>query len=264
MSASPDDSGAPASGVLRHDDTVGAIRFALLGAVDPADPGFVGIAGSEGRREAATALGVPPAGLVFPHQVHGDRVLTVDGGWSERAPEADALVLGGPGTPAGSGVVAVGVRAADCMPLLLGDPAAGFAAAVHVGRLGLHAGIVPAAVARLRDLGATSLLARPGPTVCGLCYEVPASMRDDVAAEVPAAAARTRTGTPSLDILAGVVAQLEQSARRHDLDLVVDTSWTSCTIEDATWFSHRRDATRGRHAGVVLVAPPSPAADQAT
>jgi len=87
--------------------------------------------------------------------VHADGVLVVDGAWSGPVPEADGLVVTAPGT-------AAGVRAADCMPLLLGDGERGLAAAVHVGRAGLQADIVAVAVDQLARLGATSLVARIG------------------------------------------------------------------------------------------------------
>ena len=46
------------------------------------------------------------------------------------------------------------VRAADCVPVLLADPAAGVVGAAHAGRPGLAAGVVPRTVQAMRDLGA--------------------------------------------------------------------------------------------------------------
>ncbi len=46
------------------------------------------------------------------------------------------------------------VRAADCVPVLLADPGAGVIGAAHAGRGGLVAGVVPAVVRRMRELGA--------------------------------------------------------------------------------------------------------------
>lgn len=90
---------------------------------------------------------------------------------------------------------------ADCVPIVLvGDRAGGerpVLAVVHAGRPGVASGVVPAAVARMRGLGASSLSAWIGPSVCGNCYEVPADMRDDVAARVPAARCTTSRGTPA-------------------------------------------------------------------
>jgi len=66
-----------------------------------------------------------------------------------------------------------------------------------------------------------------------------------VADAVPAARATTSWGTPSLDLGAGVRAQLEADGVR-----VVEVG--GCTRESPDLYSHRRDgAGAGRQAGVV-------------
>jgi polyphenol oxidase len=179
--------------------------------------------------------------LALMRQVHGADVAVIDTG-SDEPPTADALVTQLPG-------VALTVRAADCVPLLLADPARGIVAAAHAGRPGLVAGIVPNAVAAMRELGAADITAWLGPHVCGSCYEVPEQMRADVAAVVPEAFAETSWGTPSVDIGAGVTAQLR--AERVE---VVDAS--RCTFEDDDLYSYRRQGKEsGRLAGLVWVRP---------
>ena len=236
---------APSAGVLRHDATTGRVRYAVTGDLDLGD---ASPDPERARRVLSRALGVGGDRLLLPRQVHGADVLVVEGPWPGEVPSVDGLVVTVPGT-------AVGVRAADCMPLLLGDGRRGLAGAVHVGRAGLQGDIVTVAVHRLARLGATSLLARFGPTVCGSCYEVPEAMREEVALRVPAAAATTRDGTPSIDIPAGVRVQLCAAASACGVQVEIDDSWGGCTIEDPSAFSHRRDAPTGRHAGVVVVLP---------
>ena len=156
-------------------------------------------------------------------------------------PTADAL---GTALPA----VVLMVRVADCVPVLLADPEAGVLGAVHVGRPGLVAGVVGRAVRRAGELGATRLRAWMGPHVCGDCYEVPPAMRADVARTVPEAFARTSWGTASVDLGAGVLAQL-RGAGIAPAD-VVDAS--RCTLEHPDLYSYRRDGLRsGRLAGLV-------------
>jgi copper oxidase (laccase) domain-containing protein len=118
-------------------------------------------------------------------------------------------------------------------------------AAVHAGRPGLVAGVVPAAVRTMRALGASDVRAWVGPHVCGGCYEVPEQMRADVTAVVPEAHASTSWGTPSVDIGAGVRAQLSA--------LDVDVAGAArCTMEDEDLFSYRRQGrVSGRLAGLV-------------
>ena len=91
-----------------------------------------------------------------------------------------------------------------------------------------------------------------GPAVCGLCYEVPAEMRDEVDAALPGSAATTRLGTPSLDLRAGLRRQLaELGVTRVDTD-------TRCTFEDDQLFSHRRAQPTGRLAAVTWWEYPRP------
>jgi polyphenol oxidase len=168
-------------------------------------------------------------------QVHGDQVLVVD---EPVAGEGDALVT----TRRGLGLM---VRAADCVPVLLADVDAGVVGAVHAGRIGVSIDVVGRTVERMRSLGGADLHAWVGPHVCGRCYEVPAAMREEVAAVVPQTWAETSWGTPSLDLGAGVAAQL----RAREVTL---TAVARCTLEDPDLHSHRRDgAAAGRLAGLV-------------
>jgi YfiH family protein len=188
------------------------------------------------RREGAAPT--PP--VVRMRQVHGADVHVVTAADAEAPPTADALVTAEPGT-------VLMVRVADCVPVLLADPDAGVVAAVHAGRPGLAAGVVPHAVETMRSLGAGRLRAWVGPHVCGACYEVPEQLRAEVSAVVPEAFAVTSWGTPSLDIGAGVLAQLATAG-------VESSDVARCTIEDDDLFSYRRQGTAsGRLAGLVWV-----------
>lgn len=169
-------------------------------------------------------------------QVHGAEVVLAGAGPSR--PEADGIVTDRPG-------VTLLVRAADCVPVLLADVEARVVGAAHCGRPGLAAGVVPATLGRMRELGATEIAAWVGPHVCGGCYEVPAQMQAEVGAVVPAAVATTSWGTPSLDLGAGVLAQLAaEGVTVHDV--------SRCTREAVDLYSYRRDGPRaGRLAGVI-------------
>ncbi|MCI3154753.1 MULTISPECIES: peptidoglycan editing factor PgeF [Streptomyces] len=212
-----------------------------LGGAVGDDPGNV----RTNRELAAKALGVEPDRVVWMNQVHGADAVVVDEPWGDRpVPEVDAVVT------ARRGLV-LAVLTADCVPVLLADPVAGVAAAAHAGRPGLVAGIVPAAVRAMTRLGAdpARIVARTGPAVCGRCYEVPEDMRADVAAVEPAAGAETSWGTPAVDVVAGVHAQLER--------LGVSGAGRSpvCTRESDDHFSYRRDRTTGRLASYVWLDP---------
>ncbi|OIV38158.1 laccase [Mangrovactinospora gilvigrisea] len=194
------------------------------------------------RASAAGALGLDPAGVVWMHQVHGNRVVRVEDPAGE-LPECDAVVTTRPG-------LALAVLVADCTPVLLADPEAGVVGAAHSGRPGLAAGVVPALVEAMVAAGARAerIAAATGPAACGRCYEVPAAMRDEVAAAAPGSAATTRAGTPALDVPAGVHAQLER------LGVPAGVRSDVCTIESSDHYSYRREGRTGRQAGYVWLA----------
>lgn len=190
----------------------------------------------------AAAFGV--AGFVTMRQVQGADVAIVRSR-EEPQPVCDALVTSVEG-------VALCVRVGDCVPVILADVDAGVTAVAHAGRRGMVAGVVPQTVAAMRGHGAVAIEAWLGPHVCGGCYEVPAQLRDEAAAVVPAAFACTTWGTPSLDLGAGVTAQLQATGCS-----VLDRS--ACTFECPDFFSYRRDgATSGRCAGIVVRRPGGP------
>lgn len=190
--------------------------------------------------------GTPGPPLVRMSQVHGSHVHVVDHDYlaepGSSPPVADALVTREPG-------VLLMVRAADCAPVLLADVENGVVGAAHAGRPGLVAGVVPATVKKMRELGAGAMVGWVGPHVCGRCYEVPAAMRDEVARTVPESYAETSWGTPAVDIGAGVRAQLEA-------DGVESVAAARCTLEDEDLYSYRRQGKEsGRMAGLVWVRP---------
>lgn len=196
------------------------------------------------RRRLTRATGLGPDRLVWMEQVHGAEVATVDGPRAEPVAGTDGLVTGTVG-------LALAVLVADCVPVLLADPAAAVVAAVHAGRGGAAAGVVPHAVEAMVALGATpgGTDALLGPAVCGKCYEVPDEMRAEVEARLPGSATTTRRGTPGLDLRAGLARQL---AALGVARVVADPR---CTAEDPELFSHRRDGVTGRQAGVVWIEP---------
>jgi YfiH family protein len=192
------------------------------------------------RSRVARELGVAENRLVWMSQVHGTGVAVVEGPQTGPLPDTDAVVTATPG-------LVLCVLVADCVPVLLADHATGVVAAVHAGREGVRRGVLPAALSAMAGLGARArhVSALLGPAVCGSCYEVPEQMQAEVARVAPAAAVRTRRGTPGLDLRAG----LEEILRRAGVTEVVQDP--RCTVEDHTLFSHRRDGVTGRQAGIV-------------
>jgi len=190
----------------------------------------------------ADAFGVGRDRLLFMNQRHSSNIVVVDGPWQEEPAEADALVTT-------STDCALAVLVADCTPVLLVDRLAGVAAAVHAGRPGMMSGIVGRTVDAMTDLGARSISAVVGPSVCGRCYEVPDAMRAQAARISPVASAVSWQGTAAMDVAAGVVEQLRARS--------VAVQWIAgCSRESEELFSFRRRHRTGRCAGVVRLLDP--------
>jgi hypothetical protein len=108
-----------------------------------------------------------PERLATLHQVHSDLVVCA-GGEPGRLGEGDALVTGLPG-------LRLGVRTADCLPILLADPERRAIAAVHAGWRGTVLGVAARAVQTMIHVfgsRAGALCAAIGPGIRGCCYEV--------------------------------------------------------------------------------------------
>jgi YfiH family protein len=199
------------------------------------------------RSRLAAAIGLSNKGgadrVVWMNQVHGDRVEVVDG-------PQKAAVGGKVGTDAlvtSTPRLALAVVTADCVPVLLADARAGVVAAVHAGRVGAQRGVVARAVEAMLGLGAQAgdISALLGPAVSGRNYEVPAAMADEVEAALPGSRTTTSSGTPGLDLRAGIACQLRGlGVTAIDVD-------PRCTVADPALFSHRRDAPTGRLASLV-------------
>jgi YfiH family protein len=194
------------------------------------------------RRRLAGAVGLAPDHVLWMEQIHGATVQAVDAPRTGPVEATDGLVTATPG-------IAVAVLVADCVPVLLADPAHGVVAAVHAGRVGAAAGVIRRAIEAFRSAGGSpadsdALL---GPAICGACYEVPADMQAAVEARLPGSAVRTRTGTPGLDLRAGLARAL---AGLGVPQIVTDPR---CTAEDPELYSHRRDGVTGRQAAVAWV-----------
>jgi YfiH family protein len=177
---------------------------------------------------------------VRPRQVHGTEV--VDAGHHGDTPgEADAIVSGVPG-------LCVAVVTADCVPILLADERGDAVAAVHAGWRGLAAGVIPRAVAALREKleAPARLRAVVGPCIGACCYEIDApvllAMRRRFAAEL-GGAVRSRGRDHALLDLA-FLARVE--LRREGLSPEAIGSFpAACTRCDADRFhSYRRDGAR--------------------
>lgn len=171
-------------------------------------------------------------------QVHGARVAIVTSPGEHAGTEADAAVTGVPGA-------VLAVQAADCAPVvLLADGVVGVA---HAGWRGLLAGVLPAAVAAMRALGAGEVRALLGPCVHPGCYEFAEPALGEVGAVLGrSVVSRTTDGSPALDLPAAVASSLGA------VGVALDASGATCTAcSPGTAWSHRARGEAGRQAALA-------------
>ena len=181
--------------------------------------------------DAELAAAVRGGRIVQVKQVHGARAVPAA---ESAGQEADALVAR-PG-PA----CAVGVRVADCVPVLVASTDTGAVAAIHAGWRGVVAGVVPAGV---ELLGRGALLAAIGPCIGACCFEVGADVAERIGFVT------RRAGDKAyVDLRAAVRAQLRVLGLADD---AIDDV-PGCTKHEPDRFhSFRRD---GANSGRMLAA----------
>ncbi len=170
--------------------------------------------------------------IVRVNQVHGARVVDI----ADAGADADALVSEDPR-------VAVGVRTADCAPILVATDNGRMVAAIHAGWRGACAGIARAAVEVMEARGArrASLCFAIGPTISAEVFEVGPEVieaaRASLDGEVPPSHLGPR-GRPHLDLVGLLERQLAKLGVSPDRIERVG----GCTFSNrAMFFSHRRD-----------------------
>ncbi len=181
------------------------------------------------QRALLDTMGVKDA-VIFPKQVHGDSVWEVTAENIDQAGvyEADAVVTATPG-------LAVAVRTADCLPLLLFAPARRVVAAVHAGwkstRLDIAAKVVALMKAKY-NVDPADIKAVIGPCIRPASYPVGVEFKDLFPKEVA-----QRDGCLYFDIAAANRRQLlgEGLGGKNIFDCGCDT------YSDKSWHSFRRD-----------------------
>jgi polyphenol oxidase len=205
----------------------------------------------------SASLGVARDRLLRVRQVHGRtvRVVTANQPAPDPAalPDGDAMVSNLTGA-------ALAVVVADCVPLLIVDPRAGAAAAVHAGWRGTCAGVTRAAVEAMRDAWGTrpaDLMAALGPAIGPEDYQVGESLVGAFREAGHAASIDrwfARSGAVlRLDLWRANVDQLEAAGVPANRVFVAGLS----TAAHPGWLeSYRRDGVAaGRLVGAIIVPP---------
>jgi YfiH family protein len=129
---------------------------------------------------ATVARAVGSSAVLTLTQVHGNHAVVVRRGDPAPTgrPEGDVLVSNDP-------YLAIAVRAADCVPLLMSDARTGTVAAVHAGWRGTAAGAARVAVETMgKEFGVEvgDVTVAIGPSIGACCYEVGTELVDAFAA----------------------------------------------------------------------------------
>ena len=206
------------------------------------------------RIERNTGLFLDACGLstrrpVRVRQVHGPRAVGADEALQAEIAfgllePADALISGDPN-------VAILVRCADCVPILIASPGTGRVAAIHAGWRGLVAGVIESALAALAPTAAErrSLIASIGPSIGVDSYEVGSEVAEQFVLADLGHCIRSGASRPHLDCHRAAQALLLRAgvpAERTDGEPI-------CTYRNGgLFFSARRDgAVSGRMAAAI-------------
>jgi YfiH family protein len=194
---------------------------------------------SSSPAEVGAAVGVPFERIRIVKQVHSARVVDVADGPSE-AQEADAIVS--------REKEAIAIRTADCVPILVADPASGAVAAIHAGWRGVVSGVVANAIEML-GTDRSHFIAAIGPSICGDCFEVGADVASTIIGASDESIVTKRVGEKAfVDLRKAVRAQLTRAGL---VDANIEDI-AGCTYhEKDLFFSYRRD---GANAGRLIAA----------
>jgi hypothetical protein len=213
-------------------DELGVFRAPILEQFDWLEHGF-------GTR--ASAVWPDPARLAMLKQIHSAKVVEANGA-AGFIGEGDALITGGAGT-------LVGVRTADCVPILIADSRKRAVAAVHAGWRGSVRQIVVCTISEMAGHFGTvpgDIYAVIGPAIGRCCYEVGPEVAREFIPWWPELAANN--GPVRLD-LAGTNRRQLMSAGVAGDRIVGGAPCTFCTPQ--TLHSYRRD---GEAAGRMISA----------
>lgn len=201
----------------------------------------------------AQVFGIVQERLVTVNQVHGSDIIKVTekNYLDAKAAHADGIVTD---TPA----VAVAVETADCVPVLLLDPACPAVAAVHAGWRSTVEKIVEKAVFRMQhEYGSdpSRIIAGIGPAIGPECYEVDEPVMRPVRSAFPfwkEAACSRGNGRFSLDLpklnsLALMRAGLKEK-NIHAVGLC-----TACNRDQ--FYSFRAEGKTGRMLSAIMITP---------
>ncbi len=194
---------------------------------------------------------IPALGrLFFAHQVHGGMGHLVSADLVQNNPPwklaGDYLITDTPG-------IGIGVLTADCLPIIIYDPAHHACSVVHAGWRSSVAGIVGNAIAHMNEAFGSDpahLKLYFGPCAGSCCYEVTGQLMSAVGAD--AQLVTERCGDATYFDLAGY--NKLQAIRVGVNPQSIDMSESQCTICNPEFCSWRRGKEKaGRQVSIICL-----------
>ena len=209
----------------------------------------------ENYRRVAALMGAGPDGCAVTKQVHGNVVRIVTEAdrhicLSTVPYEADGIVTKVKGLP-------LFCFTADCVPVLLLDPAAQVAGAVHCGWRSSVADILSNALGQMESLGARreNVRAALGPAIGRCCFEtdddVPEAVERYLSGETEGLFRRRPDGKTLVDLRKANARRLRQLGLREEQ---IDIS-EECTVccHDKYWSHRYTKGNRGSQAACIVL-----------
>lgn len=197
----------------------------------------------ENIRRVAGNMGCTVEKLFVLHQTHSSIVIPVTTKDPfEKTPYGDALVTNQPN-------IFLGIKTADCAPVLLADPESEIVAAAHAGWRGAVGGVLEKTIEMMVKMGAKmqNISALIGPCIAPQSYEVGEDMKETFLKEdgkaslffTPADAGRYRFDLPGY-----VLSRLEHTGIGA-AEWVGEDTYSS----EKEYFSYRRSSQKGESCG---------------
>lgn len=193
-------------------------------------------------------LGLTKSNLIMMEQVHGGKVNIVkDKDKGEVIKGVDGLVTNQPG-------IILGVKVADCMPLLFFDPKKRVVGVAHAGWKGVLLEIAKELVKKMKVFGSQpkDVFVGAGPYIGGCCYSVDRERKNRFIkkfGDLPEMIFKNKNKF-YLDLAIPLKVQLiEQGIQNKNIELSM--ACTFCRIDE--FFSYRRDSqeTYGEILGII-------------
>ncbi len=180
---------------------------------------------------------VEAADISLMNQIHSNNITEAEKGYT---PDADGIYTHISG-------IFLGVKFADCIPIIFMDTKNRIIMSIHAGWRGSCLAISEQAVKKLILLGSkpNDIIVSIGPHICSSCYEV----KEDVANKFNQKFIKQKSNKLFLDLES---VNIEQIMNLHvPLNNIESTG--ICTYENRDFFSYRRDVVCGRNIGGIIL-----------